>query len=54
MRVRAQVASSLEFVVNDGGSKWDQPGALGGKPGNYVITLPGTYRLRDGKVVKID
>lgn len=53
-KVISVVASSLEFVVNDGGSGWDQPGALGGKPGNYVIASPGTYRLRDGKVVKID
>lgn len=41
---------SLEFVINDGGSDWDKPWKGGA---NYVVKEPGTYRLKNGKVIKL-
>ena len=45
-----QPASRLEFVINDGGSDWDKPA---GAEGNYVVTAPGTYRLKNGKLTQL-
>ncbi|KAK2076311.1 hypothetical protein QBZ16_000835 [Prototheca wickerhamii] len=52
-------APLLEFVMTDGASGWDKPGAGRGAagdgentplPANYVISKPGRYCLRDGEL----
>ena len=45
----------LEFVVTNGDKEWDQPNPYGepGKPKNYVIEQPGTYRLKSGKLTRL-
>ncbi|WIA20655.1 hypothetical protein OEZ85_005031 [Tetradesmus obliquus] len=40
---------AVEFVVTDGGSHWDKPP----EGGNYVITTPGTYTLRNGSLSQL-
>jgi hypothetical protein len=46
--------SKLEFVFNDGHNNWDSPGQFTDKPKNYHITTPGTYRIKSGKMEKVD
>jgi hypothetical protein len=43
----------MEFVINNGGSDWDKPNPYGGSSSNYVVTEPGTYRVKNGKVAKL-
>jgi len=44
-----RVASSLEFVTNNGSGTWDN--AANG--GNYQIDIPGEYRLSNGQLTRI-
>jgi hypothetical protein len=43
----------MEFVINNGGSDWDKPNPYGGGNSNYVITEPGTYRVKNGKLTRL-
>ncbi|EFN57161.1 hypothetical protein CHLNCDRAFT_143524 [Chlorella variabilis] len=44
----------MEFVINNGGSDWDKPNPYGSSgSSNYVITEPGTYRIKNGKVGRL-
>lgn len=46
----------LEFVINDGGADWDSPNPWGeeGRPKNYVADGPGIWRLKNGKLNKLE
>jgi hypothetical protein len=44
-----QPGRKAEFVINDGGKDWDKPAS----GGNYQVTEPGTYRIKNGKVTKL-
>jgi hypothetical protein len=43
----------MEFVMTNGENDWDSPGRFAEKPKNYVITGPGTYRLKSGKLEQL-
>lgn len=43
----------LEFVMNNGENDWDSPGRYTDKPKNYEISSPGNFRLKSGKVEKV-
>ena len=49
-----QQGRRMEFVINNGGSDWDKPNPYGSSgSSNYVITEPGTYRIKNGKVGRL-
>lgn len=43
----------VEFVMTNGENDWDSPGRYTDKPKNYEINGPGTYRLKSGKIEKL-
>lgn len=43
----------MEFVMNNGENDWDSPGRYTDKPKNYEITSPGNYKLKSGKIEKL-
>jgi hypothetical protein len=45
--------TKLEFVMNNGENDWDSPGRFTDKPKNYEITAPGDYRLKSGKLERV-
>ncbi|CAG9464378.1 unnamed protein product [Pedinophyceae sp. YPF-701] len=48
-------AKSVEFVMNNGGDKWDSPDPFNKDgPKNYTVDSPGTYRLKSGKLHKME
>ena len=51
-----QNANYLEFVLNDGQSDWDHPSPYGEDSGqkNYVASSPGIWRLKNGKLSKLE
>ena len=54
-RVISIEAERLEFVINDGSNDWDTPDPYGmGQQQNYVIEGAGTYRLKSGRVQRLE
>ena len=54
-RVLTVEAHHMEFVITNGSNDWDTPDPFGnGGQQNYVIDGAGMYRLKSGKVIKLD
>jgi hypothetical protein len=51
----AQEGSRLEFVLTNGEGKFDTPNPYGeaALPPNYVIPEPGTWRLKSGRLERV-
>jgi hypothetical protein len=53
MKTIAIEGTKLEFVMNNGENDWDSPGRYMDKPKNYEITAPGNYKLKSGKLERV-
>ena len=54
-RVISIDAEHLEFVINNGSNDWDTPDPYGlGQQQNYVIEGAGCYRLKSGRVHRLE
>jgi hypothetical protein len=53
MKTIAIEGTKLEFVMNNGENDWDSPGRFMDKPKNYQIDAPGNYKLKSGKLERV-